>query len=86
MSETLDTRARLARCFKAVFPGLADDEVAQASPARVAGWDSLSLITLLSVILEEFGVRIELDELALEDPDALSFERLLAEIEARLGR
>jgi len=58
-----DTRARLVKCFSAVFPELSEQEIALASPLSVGAWDSLASVTLLSVLEEEFGVEI--------DPDAL---------------
>jgi acyl carrier protein len=68
-----DTRARLVKCFSAVFPELSEREIAMASPASVGAWDSLGSVTLLSVLEEEFEVQI--------DPDALeqlvSFDLIL---------
>jgi len=58
-----DTRARLVKCFSAVFPELSEREIALASPLSVGAWDSLASVTLLSVLEEEFEVQI--------DPDAL---------------
>jgi acyl carrier protein len=58
-----DTRARLVKCFSAVFPELSEQEIALASPLSVGAWDSLASVTLLSVLEEEFEVQI--------DPDAL---------------
>ena len=50
---------RLARCFSEVFPELTQDEISQASPASVQSWDSVSTITLLTVVEEEFGVSVD---------------------------
>ena len=73
-----DTRARLERCFAAVFPDLSPDEIERASPATVASWDSLANVTLVSVIEEEFGVQLPLD-----DPDwTPSFQLLLAHLDS----
>ena len=58
-----DTRARLVTCFSAVFPELAPDEIERASPYTVPEWDSLANVTLVSVVEEEFGVQIPLDDL-----------------------
>jgi acyl carrier protein len=75
-----NARARLERCFAAVFPDLPADAIAQARMDALPAWDSLATVTLVSVVEEEFGVRIDLDE-----PDALegldSFEALLARVE-----
>ena len=68
-----DTRARLVKCFSAVFPELSEAEIALASPLSVGAWDSLGSVTLLSVLEEEFEVQI--------DPEALeqlvSFDLIL---------
>jgi len=53
---------RLARCFLEVFPELTQDEISQASPASVQSWDSVSTITLLTVIEEEFGVSVDAED------------------------
>ena len=58
-----DTRTRLVRCFAAVFPGVPEPELAQASTSTVEGWDSLASITLLGVLEEEFGVGIDPEQL-----------------------
>lgn len=54
---------RLMRCFESVFPGLTPDEI-RASSGENGSWDSLSLVTLVAVVQEEFGVEISPDELA----------------------
>ena len=68
-----DTRARLVRCFAAIFPHLAPEEIERASTNNVAGWDSLANVTLLSVVEEEFDVQIPIDDLE----TLSSFELLL---------
>jgi acyl carrier protein len=65
---------RLANCFCAVFPELSSEEAIHASSATVQSWDSVAVVTLLTVIEEEFGITI--DE---EDPASFdSFQRVLA--------
>jgi acyl carrier protein len=54
-----DIEKRLTACFSAVLTELAPEEIAQASSTSVASWDSLAAVTLLAVVEEEFGVRIE---------------------------
>jgi len=72
-----DTHARLASCFQIVFPGLAEAEVASASPQTVRDWDSIANVTLISVIEEEFEIEVPLDELELASFDSmLRFVRL----------
>ena len=58
-----DLHARLVTAFGAVFPDLAPAEIERASPLTVPEWDSLANVTLVSVIEEEFGIQIPLDEL-----------------------
>jgi len=58
-----DTKARLMKCFSAVFPQLKDQEIASASLETVEGWDSVATVTLLSVIEEEFGTKFDLNAL-----------------------
>jgi acyl carrier protein len=55
--------ARLMECFLSVFPELGPDEIAHASPASVQSWDSVTTVTLLAVVEEEFGISIEIDDL-----------------------
>jgi acyl carrier protein len=51
--------ARLTRCFSAVFPGLSEQEMAAASPDNVESWDSVSSITLVALVEEEFGIKVD---------------------------
>jgi acyl carrier protein len=53
-----DGAAALDRCFAAVFPGLADDEIPGASVDNVPEWDSLASITLIALLEEEFSFEI----------------------------
>lgn len=71
---------RLARCFQAVFPDLANDAVPGASTATIATWDSIASITLMNVVQDEFGLEVDLDELAELD----SFERYHSYLRGRL--
>ena len=50
---------RLAACFSAVLPDLGPDEIKNASTISVDSWDSVTTVTLLAVIEEEFGISIE---------------------------
>jgi acyl carrier protein len=59
-----DQEERLTGCFLAVFPDLATNEIAQASSTSVQSWDSVANVTLLAVVEEEFGINIEVDDLA----------------------
>ena len=52
---------RLLRCFALVFPGLTQGEIRESSAEATGAWDSLSGVTLIAVIEEEFGIQIEPD-------------------------
>ena len=74
-----DVRARLVRCFSAVFPDLSEAEIPRASTASVGTWDSLANFSLITVIEEEFGVQIGPD-----DVDGLvSFDLIADFLESR---
>ena len=55
----IDTRARVACCFLAVFPRLTNAELSAASIQTVEGWDSVASVTLVALIEEEFDIQIE---------------------------
>ena len=74
-----DVPARLTRCFQAIFPDLRPDDVVRASPTTVPAWDSVASVTLLSLIEEEFGLAIELDDLN----QFTSFESLQRYLQSR---
>jgi acyl carrier protein len=69
-----EQQKRLTICFCAVFPELSSEEIIHASSATVNSWDSVAVVTLLTVIEEEFGISIEEDDLAMFD----SFQRILS--------
>jgi acyl carrier protein len=69
-----DQEERLTGCFLSVFPDLATTEIAQASSTTVQSWDSVANVTLLAVVEEEFGINIEVDDLAKFD----SFKGILS--------
>lgn len=58
-----DVRDRLTQCFAAVFPDLSPSEIPRASMTSVANWESLSTVTLISVIEEEFGIEVPAEDL-----------------------
>jgi acyl carrier protein len=68
-----DLRTRLIKCFSAVFPELKEGRIPEASVSSVKEWDSLAGVTFLTVIEEEFGIQIGLDDLA----SMVSFEKIL---------
>jgi len=53
---------RVAQCFSNVFPDVPRDELARASTASLASWDSVAQVTLLSSIAEEFGLEFEMED------------------------
>jgi len=69
-----EVESRLIRCFSSVFPGLTAEELRAASAQAVGAWDSLSGVTLVVVIQEEFGVDIDPEVL----PQLDSFEAFSA--------
>jgi acyl carrier protein len=73
-----DVRARLTTCFSAVFPSVAENRIPDATASTVQEWDSVASVTLLATIEEEFGVEIDVNDLA----ELLSFQSILAYLEA----
>jgi len=72
-------KQRLVNAFAAVFPDLSEEEIASASQASVATWDSVAALTLLNVIEEEFGIQVDIDVL----PDLVSFDLILDYLKSR---
>ena len=68
-----ELQTRLVNCFCAVFPELSSEEIIHASSASVKSWDSVAVVTLLTVIEEEFGISIDEDDPAKFD----SFKQIL---------
>ena len=64
---------RMVRCFQAVFPDLNETEIRQATAVSVSTWDSVATVTLVSVVEEEFGIEISLDDVE----QVMSFNALL---------
>jgi acyl carrier protein len=77
-----DIEKRLAACFSAVLTDLAPEEIAQASSTSVESWDSLAAVTLLAVVEEEFGIRIDEEDSAKFD----SFKNVLAYLQQEKGK
>ncbi|MCU1326991.1 MAG: acyl carrier protein familyprotein [Bryobacterales bacterium] len=76
-----DMRQRIASCFRNVFPGLGEDEIARASTASLAAWDSAAHVTLLFSIEEEFGLELELTDF----DDLVSYALILNFVEEKSG-
>lgn len=60
---------RLLRCFASVFPHLSADEIRASRVETLAGWDSLTAVTLVAVLEEEF--KMDIDPLDL--PELITF-------------
>ena len=56
-------RARLTKCFAAVFPDLPAAEISAATLTGVKEWDSIAHVTLLAVVEEEFGITVDATDL-----------------------
>ena len=50
---------QLEKLFRTVFPDVPSECVRQASAHSVKSWDSVTAITLLTLIEEEFGIQID---------------------------
>jgi len=74
-----DVRERLVSCFLTVFPALTPEQVAEASPMTVAAWDSITTLTLLTVLEEEFGVAVDFERAE----ELASFRQILSFLEGR---
>lgn len=75
----IDARQRLIGCFKAVFPGLSENELARASVSSVGSWDSVATVTLVATIEEEFGIQFGADEVEKID----SFQKCLSRVDKK---
>jgi acyl carrier protein len=67
-----NVREKLGRCFALAFPKLDPSQYATASAQNMSEWDSITQVTLLSLIGEEFGREIDFEEFE----GATSFESL----------
>ncbi len=74
-------QSQLEDCFAIVFPDLSPDEITTATMQDVAQWDSLAMLTLVSVIEESCSVKIDLDDL----PNLVSFQKIAEYLEAAAG-
>jgi acyl carrier protein len=77
-----DIRIRLTRCFAAVFPNHARPDIESATAQSMAGWDSIAMVTLISVVEEEFGVAIAINDIG----NLNSFESFQRHLTTIVGR
>jgi acyl carrier protein len=68
-----EVQVRLMGCFAAVFPALTQEQILRADHYNVSRWDSVAGVTLFATIEEEFGVEVDLQDLA----GLVSFETIL---------
>lgn len=57
-----DVRQRLIRCFSSVFPDLDETGIQEATITSVEAWDSIATVTLLTLVEEEFGFPVDVDD------------------------
>jgi acyl carrier protein len=55
---------KLISCFSAVMPELSPAEIPHASAATASSWDSVTTVSLIAVLEDEFGISIEIDDLS----------------------
>ncbi len=79
MSEQ-EIRTRLERCFALTFPQLDPASVPSASASRLAAWDSVAQVSLLTLIGEEFGVEVDFEDFE----DATSFTAIESRLREKL--
>lgn len=75
-----DLKTRLIACFQLTFPNLSLAEIPSVSQACLSDWDSIRAITLATVIEEQFGIEVDIDDLS----DLDSFERVRSFLETRI--
>jgi acyl carrier protein len=67
-----NVRDKLGHCFAQVFPTLDPSQYATASAENMSEWDSITQLTLLTLIGEEFNREIDFEDFE----GATSFEAL----------
>ena len=71
------TETRLMHCFQLVFPNLPENQIVTSTPASISAWDSVATVTLISVVEEEFGIRLDLENVE----ELISFEGFLKHLQ-----
>jgi len=72
-------QARVEQCFRTAFPDLPEEELPRATMSSLSQWDSLSMLVLVGLIEEEFGLQIPPDDLG----DFVSLELIVDYLQAR---
>jgi acyl carrier protein len=75
-----DIRTHLIACFATVFPNLPEREIPSASMTSVAGWDSLALANLVTVLEEEFGIQVRPQDVE----QLVSFPQILQYLQSKV--
>lgn len=57
-----NVRTKLAHCFSLVFPAMDPTLYPEASADTMSEWDSITQVTLLTTIGEEFNIDIDYEE------------------------
>jgi len=74
-----NVKDKLTACFATVFPSLGPAAIPSTTAARIAEWDSVAQVNLLSVIGEEFGIDIDFEDFE----GATSFQAILDRLRQR---
>lgn len=53
----------LVRCISSIFPNLTEEDIRTSDASQLMAVDSLSAVTLVALIDEEFGVSLDLEGL-----------------------
>lgn len=76
-----DRDSRLNQCFLAVFPDADLAALPTATVDSIEAWDSVTMVSLLTLVGEEFSIEIDW-----ENTDQLTSYAAIAEmLQARLG-
>jgi acyl carrier protein len=75
-----DVKQRLIGCFQIVFPDLPPSDIPRLTQATAGSWDSVSAITLMNVLEDEFLIEMDLDQVAELD----SFDKIHTYLQERL--
>lgn len=73
----VSVRQRLLECFRVVFPNTSDADLTASSANTTSSWDSVTQVTLITVVEEDFGVRLPEEQYG----ELTSFASLLAFLE-----
>ncbi len=68
-----EVQTRLQKCFSAAFPSLSSGEILKADATNLECWDSVASVTLFALIEEEFGLEMDVDEMA----ERMSFAKIV---------